>query len=79
MRILYFGPAREITGLANEEIGFDHEISTGDLCAHLALLYPTLERLLATSRIAVEMEYVTDGTMIPSLAEVAIIPPVAGG
>ena len=76
--ILAFGITKEILGAASQAVVFAEEISAGEIKATLALKYPRLKQLTSFA-IAVNGAYATDGTIINSGDEVAIIPPVSGG
>jgi molybdopterin synthase catalytic subunit len=77
--ILYFGPARERTGVDSEEIAFDKAIDIDGFWAQLISRHPSLDELRSSCRIAVDMHYVDDSSVIQPDAEIAVIPPVAGG
>ncbi|MEO6047528.1 MAG: MoaD/ThiS family protein [Candidatus Kapaibacterium sp.] len=79
MTILYFGLARDHAGISSEEISARESITLEMLWTMLIDQHPSLELSRRVSRVAVDMEYVNDGAMIPPNAEIAIIPPVAGG
>lgn len=77
--VLYFAGARDAAGLAKESLS-DAPATVGALRAHLAARHPALGRVLARCRIAVDQDFAEDdATAIPADAEVAIVPPVAGG
>jgi MoaE-MoaD fusion protein len=78
LTILYFAAAREAAGLPRESI--PHVAgSVADLRRALAERHPALGRVLSRCRLAVNQEMATDGDAVPDGAEVAVIPPVAGG
>ncbi|MEP7219762.1 MAG: MoaD/ThiS family protein [Bacteroidota bacterium] len=79
MTILYFGLARDHAGISSEEISGRESITLEMLWTMLIDRHPSLELSRRVSRVAVDMEYVNDGALIPPNAEIAIIPPVAGG
>jgi molybdopterin converting factor subunit 1 len=79
MTILYFGLARDHAGISSEEIAVRENITLEMLWTLLIDRHPSLELSRRVSRVAVDMEYVNDGAIIPPNAEIAIIPPVAGG
>jgi len=49
------------------------------LRSRLAAAFPTIAPLLARSTVAIGDGYVTDDSLVPCGADVAIIPPVSGG
>ena len=79
MTILYFGPARECAGIPSERIEHDGPLALDALWGLLIERHPRLAECRPISRVAVDMEYLDEERSIPAGAEVAIIPPVAGG
>ena len=78
VRVLYFAAARERAGTAREEL----ELPPGDVKALLEALsarHPALAPLLPHLRVAVNQGFVALDAPVPDGAEVALIPPVAGG
>ena len=76
-RILYFGIARDLTGIDAEEIaGVD---SVAALWDALLERHPRLAQIRPATRVAVDMTYTSGDAAIADTSEVAIIPPVAGG
>ncbi len=78
VRVLYFAAAREAAGTAREELA-EAPPDVAALRAALAARHPALARLLPRCRVAVNEEFVPDGAPVPDGAEVAVVPPVAGG
>ena len=76
--LLYFGGARDAAGTRRERIA-STATTVGELRKELVGLHPALERVLAQSRLAVDEELADDATPLRDGAEVAVIPPVAGG
>jgi molybdopterin converting factor small subunit len=79
MTILYFGPARDCAGRQSEQLEHDGPLALDDLWGLLIERHPRLAECRGISRVAVDMEYLDDDGVVPDGAEVAIIPPVAGG
>lgn len=79
IHVRYFGPLRESLGLEQEEWTFADEPSVGLILSDIAERYPGVARLLTSCRVAVDMAYAGSDVTVPDGAEVAIIPPVAGG
>lgn len=78
LTILYFAAAREAAGVAREKV----DLAAGtvaDLRRALSDRHPALARVLPRCRLAVNQEMAADGEPVPDGAEVAVIPPVAGG
>jgi molybdopterin synthase catalytic subunit len=76
--VLYFAAAREAAGLAREALE-PVPATVGQLRGVLGSRHPGLARILPQCRVAVDQELVDDAGAIRDGAEVAIIPPVAGG
>lgn len=76
--ILYFAAARDAAGTSRETLDMS-PLTVGDLRPLLSQQHPQLAQVLPRCRIAVDEEMATDADTIPDGAEVAIIPPVAGG
>jgi molybdopterin converting factor subunit 1 len=76
--ILYFGGARDAAGLDRETLAAPPR-TVGDLRRTLAAAHPRLAAVLERSRIAVDQEFADDAAPVPDGAEVAVVPPVAGG
>ncbi len=78
LRILYFAAARDAAGVAREELA-EPPATVAALRAALAARHPGLARLLPRCRIAVDEAVADDQAALPDGAEVAVVPPVAGG
>jgi molybdopterin synthase catalytic subunit len=76
--VLYFAAAREAAGTTRESL---HPVpaTVGALRAALAVHRPALATVLARCRFAVDQRFAGDDQPLPDGAEVAVIPPVAGG
>ncbi len=79
MTVLYFGIARDCAECSSETLDWHEGLTVAKLWETLIALHPALGRCRPMARVAVAMRYVSDNEAIPSDAEVAIIPPVAGG
>jgi MoaE-MoaD fusion protein len=76
--VLYFAAARDAAGAARELLD-PVPPTVADLRHRLLSLRPALGPVLARSRIAVDGQFADDQAPLRDGAEVAIIPPVAGG
>ncbi|MGI8981539.1 MAG: molybdopterin converting factor subunit 1 [Pirellulaceae bacterium] len=79
LRIKLFAIARQRLGRDEVEITLSDSATVSDLRRTLAEQFPALADVLPHIRIAVNSSYAADATVIPSGAEVALIPPVSGG
>jgi MoaE-MoaD fusion protein len=78
--VLYFAAARERAGLAQEQLGALPSPGTvRALLEQLAERHPTLRPLFPHLRVAVNQSFAQLDDVVPEGAEVALIPPVAGG
>ncbi len=78
IRILFFAGARDAAGTAAETLD-PVPATVGALRRALEAAHPPLARVLARSRIAVDQDFAPDDAPLRDGAEVAIVPPVAGG
>jgi molybdopterin synthase catalytic subunit len=76
--VLYFAAARDAAGAARETLD-PPPATVGLLRRRLLALRPGLGPVLERSRIAVDGQFTDDAAPVPDGAEVAVIPPVAGG
>lgn len=80
IRVLYFAAARERAGVDREELELPGERSTvAQALEHLLGLHPSLRPVAPHLRVAVNQEFAQPGDLVPDGAELALIPPVAGG
>lgn len=79
LNVLYFAHARERAGCSGEPVICPDGATVADLVAELGLRHAALAPLLPYVRVAVNGVYATAETPLLDGAEVALIPPVAGG
>jgi molybdopterin synthase catalytic subunit len=79
LTILYFAAARERVGLPRETLEVPAGSRVEDVLKLLAGRHPALAPLLRHLRVAVNQEFVDAQAEVPAGAELALIPPVAGG
>jgi molybdopterin synthase catalytic subunit len=77
--VLHFAAARDAAGCAREIVEHEGPLHVAELRQLLGARRPELARLLPRCRIAVDEELAAEGDSIPDGAEIAVIPPVAGG
>lgn len=77
--IRYFGPVRELVRKEEESLELREDSTVAELRGELLRRYPATESLVRSCRFAVDMRYAAPDDTIPAGAEVAVIPPVAGG
>ncbi|RMH70674.1 MAG: molybdopterin converting factor subunit 1 [Gemmatimonadetes bacterium] len=79
INVKYFAMCREITGQPEEVIELKNGATTTDFWQVILEKYPRLEPYRAMSRLAVNMNYITDTIELNEQDEICIIPPVSGG
>ena len=77
--VLYFAAARGRVGLPREPLELPSGARVADVLRLLATRHPALAPLLPHLRVAVNQEFSGAETEVPAGAELALIPPVAGG
>lgn len=77
--VRYFAGAREKVGVAQETWPFEEALTVSALLKKLTRRHPALAPLLPHLRVAVDEEFASGEALVPEGAEVALIPPVAGG
>ena len=78
LTVLYFAAARERAGTAQETLEWGGG-PVRELLEALAARHPDLRALLPHLRVAVNQDFTTLDAAVPDGAEVALVPPVAGG
>ncbi|MFO7260121.1 MAG: molybdopterin converting factor subunit 1 [bacterium] len=79
VRVLLFAQYREFAGTSALEVDLPDGATAGALVAVLRGRGGGLERIPATTAVAVNLEYASSETPLRDGDEVALIPPVAGG
>ncbi len=81
MRVRVFGGLTEQVGDNHIEVAFpeDASMTVSELRAAVASAYPHLAPLLQRVTVAVNLEVAASNETVPADAEVALLPPVAGG
>ncbi len=77
VRVLYFAACRERVGLSSDEVPASGTVA--DVVAAIVARHPVLADLVPRCRVAVNQAFALPGDAVPEGAEVALIPPVAGG
>lgn len=76
--VLYFAAARERAGVSRESLDVGGRTVKAVL-EELRARHPALERVLPRCRVALDQTFVDEDALVPDGAELALIPPVAGG
>ena len=79
LRILLFGPAREIAGRAEHALQLDEGATVAEAVRDLGRAYPAMEPLLPRCSFALDRVYVTGDERLGPESELAVIPPIGGG
>ena len=79
MRVMLFAAARAQAGVSSIELAVPDGVRVEALLRAVGEHVPALVNLLPKLRVAVNQEFAANDDVIPVGAEVALIPPVAGG
>ncbi|MGO9242175.1 MAG: molybdopterin converting factor subunit 1 [Bryobacteraceae bacterium] len=79
VRVLFFGVAREITGLGEECAEVAEEARAGELVELYARRFPRLRAMGRSLAIAVNRDFGERERVLKENDEVAFLPPVSGG
>jgi len=79
VRVLYFGPAADDSGVPRETLEAPAGSTVADSHELLERAHPALVRRRSHLRFAVNAEYADASRVLRDGDEVAVIPPVAGG
>ena len=77
IQVMYFGMLAEITGHANEPWLFNENLTVGEFRSQILERYPALKE--KKFKIAVNKQISDDLLLISESAEIALLPPFAGG
>ena len=78
VKVLYFGIARELAGVAEELVDFDAG-TVDEFWQLLVQKHSRLTEIEGMCRIALDMVYSSGNQAVSAGSEIAIIPPVSGG
>lgn len=79
IEVKLFAGAKEFAGTESVEVELPEHATIADVRRALLERFPAAQPLLRHAMFALNMEYVSDSSMIMSGVEVACIPPVSGG
>jgi molybdopterin converting factor subunit 1 len=79
VRVLYFGIVRDRLAIDGESVEVEEGTTVGDLLRGLSVRHGFDELGSGVLRVALNRDYVGEGTRVSDGDEVAIIPPVSGG
>jgi molybdopterin synthase catalytic subunit len=77
--VLYFAAARERAGLRSEELELPAGAKARDALRAACAAHPQLPAIAEKLRLAIDQEFASLDAPLRDGAEVALIPPVAGG
>ena len=77
IHVMYFGMLAEITGQASEAWSINDNLTVGKFRAQIWEKYPAMRE--KKFKIAVNKQISDDFLSIPEQAEIALLPPFAGG
>lgn len=79
IRVLFFGLARDVAGLAEEQIDLQNGPVVGDLRRQYEARFPRFAEMSGSMLVAVNEEFRERSWPLHEGDEVAFIPPVSGG
>ena len=79
VRVRYFASARDAAAVGNETVQLGDGASVGELAAEIRKAHPAFGRLAGSVRFSVNLELVSQKTVLHDADEVGVLPPVAGG
>jgi len=79
VNILFFGPARDLTGFEREQVEIAPGESVGDLQARYESRFPRMREMAGSLLAAVNQEMADRSCVLQDGDEVAFMPPVSGG
>ncbi len=79
VRVLFFGPLKDITGTAEEQLDIAGGSSLGELLDHYASRFPRISEMRASVKLARNREFAAPEQALADGDEVAFLPPVSGG
>ncbi|HXN56901.1 MAG TPA: molybdopterin converting factor subunit 1 [Myxococcales bacterium] len=79
VNVLYFAAARESAGTKAEQLELPAGATAADALAAACAVHPRLSALAGKLRLAVDQQFAEGSLPLREGAEVALIPPVAGG
>lgn len=79
VRVLFFGAARELVGNDEVEMKLRAPADSASAFEEILASYPALRRFGRSLLLAVNQEYVPEGSVVRAGDEIAIFPPVSGG
>ena len=79
VNILFFGPARDLTGFEREQVEIAPGESVGDLQARYEGRFPRMREMAGSLLAAVNQEMADRSCVLQDGDEVAFMPPVSGG
>jgi len=76
---LFFAGAKDIVGTSSIVFNLNDGTTTTEFEKVLLLQHPSIEKVLLTSLLAVNQEYVYEPVLLKEGDEIAVIPPISGG
>lgn len=78
VRVLYFAACREPAGTSSEELDVGGH-TVDEVVRVIVEKHPGLAKIAPRCRVAVNQGFAKGSDMVPDGAELALVPPVAGG
>lgn len=79
VRVLYFASARDAAAVGSESMQLRDGASVNELAAEIMKAHPAFGKLAGSVRFSINLELVSQRTVLHDADEVGVLPPVAGG
>lgn len=79
IKLLFFATIRDRAGMRSLELDIPADMTIAQLKEKLGLEYPNLKESMKSVLVTINREYAFDEAPVPSMAEIALFPPVSGG
>jgi molybdopterin converting factor subunit 1 len=79
IRVLFFGPVRELTGIAEEAVEIPEGATLADLFERYRTRFPQLAGFRASLVASRNEEFASWDTRLSAEDDIAFLPPVSGG
>ena len=79
VKVLFFGPAKDVTGISNRWFPIEEEMTLQTLIKRLYQEFPEAKEVFELCSFVVNQEFASPDTLLHDRDEIAVLPPVSGG
>ena len=79
VKILFFASLKDVTGESDFDLELEENATVKSLRVKITSMYPKLEPILNSVKIAINQEFVESDSVLKNGDELAFLPPVSGG